>query len=142
MEKLIRLSKSVIGPAEKSAVMAVMDHEYLGMGQEVQEFENALTDFFGRPAVCVNTGTSALHLAVQALDLDPGSEVLVQSLTYVASFQAISATGAKPIPCEIDPDTITIDLEDAERRITDKTAAIMPIHYASGVGKSEGTNNI
>ena len=135
MEKLIRLSKSIIGEAKKKAVQAVLNHEYLGMGQEVQAFETDLTNFLGRTTVCVNTGTSALHLAVQALDFAPGSQVLVQSLTYVASFQAISAAGAKPIPCEIDPHTITIDLKDAEKRLTDKTVAIMPVHYASGMGK-------
>ncbi len=134
-DDVIRLSKSVIGDAEKQAVMSVLDREYLGMGQKVQEFEHLLTQFFERPAVCVNTGTAALHLALQALGIGPGDEVLVQSLTYVASFQAISATGAKPVPCEIDPDTITIDINDAKKRLTDKTKAIMPVHYASGMGE-------
>lgn len=134
-DKLIRLSKSVIGDAEKKAVMEVLDREYLGMGKEVQEFEDLLTQHFNRPAVCVNTGTAALHLALQALGIGPGDEVLVQSLTYVASFQAISATGAKPIPCEIDPATITIDVNDAKKRLTNRTKAIMPVHYASGMGE-------
>ena len=134
-DDVIRLSKSVIRDAEKQAVMGVLDREYLGMGQKVQEFEILLTKFFERPAVCVNTGTSALHLALQALGVGPGDEVLVQSLTYVASFQAISATGAKPVPCEVDPDTITIDINDAKNRLTDKTKAIMPVHYASGMGE-------
>jgi dTDP-4-amino-4,6-dideoxygalactose transaminase len=133
-ENLIRLSKSVIGDAEKQAVMGVLDNEFLGMGKKVQEFENMLSKFFGRSAACVNTGTAALHLALQALGIRPGDEVLVQSITYVASFQAISATGAKPIPCEIDPDTITIDIKDAEKFLTDNTKAIMPVHYASGMG--------
>ncbi len=134
MADVIRLSKSVIGEAEKRAVMGVLDREYLGMGKEVLEFENLLSQFFSRQAVCVNTGTSALHLALQALGLGPGDEVLVQSITYVASFQAISATGARPIPCEVDPDTITIDVEDAEKRLTERTKVIMPVHYAGGMG--------
>lgn len=134
MADMIRLSKSVIGEAEKRAVMGVLDREYLGMGNEVQEFENMLSQFFNRPAVCVNTGTAALHLALQALGLGPGDEVLVQSLTYVASFQAISATGAKPVPCDVDPDTITLDVKDAEKRMTDRTKAIMPVHYSGGMG--------
>ena len=69
----------------------------LGMGDKVKEFENQLSDFFGRPAVCVVNGTAALHLALQAIGLKSGDEVLVQSLTYVASVQAISSTNAKPI---------------------------------------------
>lgn len=134
MADVIRLSKSVIGEAEKKAVMGVLDREYLGMGSEVQEFENMLSRFFERPAVCVNTGTAALHIALQALGLGSGDEVLVQSLTYVASFQAISATGAKPVPCDVDPDTITLDVKDAEKRLTDRTRAVMPVHYSGGMG--------
>ena len=133
-KEVIRLSKSMIGDAEKKAVMTVLNHEYLGMGKEVQEFENLLTSFLGRPSVCVSSCTAALHLALQAIGVGIGDEVLVQSITYVASFQAISATGAKPIPCEIEPDTITIDVNDAKKRLTKKTKAIMPIYYASGMG--------
>lgn len=133
-DRLIRLSKSVIGDEEKKAVMGVLDREYLGMGKEVQAFEKDLSSFFNRQAVCVNTGTAALHLALQALGLGPGDEVLVQSLTYIASFQAISATGARSIPCDIDPDTITIDIHDAKKRLTRRTKAIMPVHYSGGVG--------
>jgi dTDP-4-amino-4,6-dideoxygalactose transaminase len=132
--QIIRLSKSCIGDAEKHAVMGVLDREYLGMGAEVQQFEQALTEFFGRPAVCVVNGTAALHLALQACGIGRGDEVLVQSLTYVASFQAISATGAKPIACDIDPDTLTLDWRDAEKRLTPKTKAVMPVHYSGGVG--------
>jgi len=109
---MIKLSKSSISEAEKKAVMGVLDREYLGMGREVQQFEEDLTKFFGRPVVCVVNGTAALHLACQAAGIGPGDEVLVQSLTYIASFQAISATGAKPIACDIDPLTLTLNLED------------------------------
>lgn len=133
-DRLIRLSKSVIGDEEKKAVMGVLDREYLGMGKEVQVFEKDLTSFFNRQVVCVNTGTAALHLALQALGLGHADEVLVQSLTYIASFQAISATGARPIPCDIDPDTITIDINDAKKRLTRKTKAIMPVHYSGCCG--------
>lgn len=135
---MIRLSKSVIGPLEKEAVLGVLDREYLGMGDEVRRFEEALSQFIGRPAVCVNTGTAALHLALQACGIGAGDEVLVPSLTYVASFQAISATGARPIACDIDPVTLTLDRHDAERRLTPRTKAVMPVHYSGGVGDLEG----
>jgi dTDP-4-amino-4,6-dideoxygalactose transaminase len=131
---MIRLSKSVIGPREKEAVLGVLDREYLGMGDDVRRFEEALTDFFGRSAVCVNTGTAALHLAVQACGIGPGHEVLVPSLTYIASFQAVSATGAVPVACDIDPVMLTLDPKDAEQRITPRTKAVMPVHYSGGVG--------
>lgn len=136
--KLIRLSKSCLGPAEKQAVMSVLDREFLGMGAEVQQFEQALSDFLGRPATCVVNGTAALHLATQACGIGPGDEVLVPSLTYVASFQAISATGAKPVACDIDPESCLIDWRDAEQRITHRTKAVMPVHYSGGVGDIEG----
>jgi len=133
-EKLIRLSKSSLSDAEKQAVMGVLDREFLGMGAEVQQFEEMLTEFFGRPALCVSTGTAALHLALQAAGIGIGDEVLVQSLTYIASFQAISATGAKPVACDVDAETLCLDWKDAEKRITPNTKAVMPVHYAGGVG--------
>jgi dTDP-4-amino-4,6-dideoxygalactose transaminase len=137
-EKFIRLSKSCLSTAEKRAVMGVLDREFLGMGAEVQQFEQALSSFFGRPAVCVVNGTAAVHLAVQACDIGIGDEVLVPSLTYVASFQAISATGAKPIACDIDPETCILNWRDAELRLTSRTKAIMPVHYSGGVGDIDG----
>lgn len=136
-KKLIRLSKSSIGNAEKRAVEKVLDHEYLGMGAEVKEFEERLELFFERPAVCIANGTAALHLALEACDIGLGDEVLVQSLTYVASFQAISATGAVPIACDIDPSSLTIDCDDMERRLTARTKAVMPVHYSGGAGALE-----
>jgi dTDP-4-amino-4,6-dideoxygalactose transaminase len=129
----IRLSKSIVGIEEKLALARVIDAGYLGMGLEVQSFEQELQDYLGtqHEVICVNTGTAALHLALQALGIGPGDEVLVPSMTYVASFQAVSATGAKPIACEVIPNTAFIDLKDAKNRVTERTKAIMPVHYGS-----------
>lgn len=132
-KKIIRLSKSSISIAEKNAVAAVLDKEFLGMGEEVQKFESLLKDYFKRDVVCVNTGTSALQLAIQSSGIGSGDEVLVPSLTYVASYQAISATGATPLSCDIDLENCFIDLSDAEKRITERTKAIMPVHYTGAV---------
>jgi len=123
---------------EKRAVMKVLDTEFLGMGIDVNEFETSLSDYFERDVVCVSTGTAALQLALQSAGIGKNDEVLVQSLTYVATFQAISATGAKPIACDIDPFTFCIDIKDTEKRITKNTKAIMPVHYCGGVGDIEG----
>lgn len=136
---VIRLSKSSISEAEKQAVRGVLDREYLGMGTEVQQFEQALTAFLGRPVECVVNGTAALHLAVQACGIGAGDEVLIPSLTYLASFQAVSATGARPVACEVDAETLTLDWRDAEARITPRTKAVMPVHYTGGVGDLAGT---
>jgi len=130
MHKLIRLSKSCLSSNEKQSVLNVLDKEFLGMGEEVEQFETALTEFFGRTTICVSNGTAALQLAIQACGIGQGDEVLVPSLTYVASFQAISATGAKPVACDINPDTCIFDWRDAERRLTPRTKAVMPVHYS------------
>lgn len=131
---MIRLSKCSVGDAEKAAVSAVLDRAFLGMGAEVAKFEDQLATYFGRPALCVTNGTAALQLALQACGIGQNDEVLVQSLTYVASFQAITATGATPVACDVELPTLTLDWRDAESRITDKTRAIMPVHYSGGVG--------
>jgi dTDP-4-amino-4,6-dideoxygalactose transaminase len=134
---LIRLSRSVVGAAEAEAVTRVLVEDgYLGMGKEVQAFEKEIAEFLGVPedwVICVNSGTAALHLAVQAVT-KPGDEVLVQSLTFVATFQAISSAGAVPVACEATPDTITLDLEDARCRLSPRTKVVMPVHYASNPG--------
>ncbi len=130
---MIRLSKSVVGQEEAKAVAHVIeDIGYLGMGATVGEFEQQLEQYIGggRRAICVNSGTAALHLAVQAVT-KPGDEVLVPSFTFVATYQAIRAAGCKPVSCDIRPDTLTLDLEDAFRRMTPRTTAMMPVYYAS-----------
>jgi dTDP-4-amino-4,6-dideoxygalactose transaminase len=135
---MIKLSKAALGQPELDALARVVQEDgYLGMGGEVRAFEADLRDYLGgmdRQVVCVNSGTAALHLAVQAVTR-PGDEVLVQSLTFVASFQAISAAGAVPVACEVHPDTVTLDLADAARRLTPRTKAVMPVHYASNPGE-------
>lgn len=133
---MIRLSKSVVGSREKKMLSSVIDDEYLGMGGYVRKFEGSLTDFFGGKVfvACVNSGTAALHLGLMAAGVKKDDEVLVQSLTYVATFQAISACGARPVACEIMPDTCTIDMKDALSKLTKRTKAIVPVHYASRAG--------
>lgn len=137
----IRLSKSVVGDEEKQALARVIDLGYLGMGAEVKLFEQEIQSFLNttNEVICVNTGTGAIHLALQALGIGPGDEVLVPSLTYVATFQAISATGARPVACDVSLDRVFIDLDDAAKRLTSRTKAILPVHYASS---SEGMDAV
>ena len=118
---MIRLSKSVVGKAESAAVAHIIeDIGYLGMGAVVGDFEHELEQFIGgnRRVLCVNSGTAALHLAVQAVTR-PGNEVLVPSFTFVATYQAIRAAGCIPVSCDIRPDTLTLDIADAARRPAD-----------------------
>ncbi len=135
--KLIRLSKSSISKLEKRNVVKILSKEFLGMGQEVQLFENNLIKFFKnkkRKVVAVSSGTAALQLALQSLRLKNNDEVLVPSLTYLSSFQAISANKLKPVPCDVNEKTMTIDIDDLKRKINSKTKVIMPVHYAGGAG--------
>ena len=138
MAKIIRLSKSVIGEEEKTAVIKVLEKEFLGMGEEVDIFEKQLSEVFKRSTVCVSSGTSAIQLSLEACNIGKGDEVLVPSLTYVATFQAIKATGATPIPCDVNEDNLLIDIKDANLKITNKTKAIIPVHYTGGVGNLNG----
>ncbi|MCA9400356.1 MAG: DegT/DnrJ/EryC1/StrS family aminotransferase [Candidatus Omnitrophica bacterium] len=137
MMKKIKLSKSILSQDEVDALARVLlEDGYLGMGQEVKSFEEELQAFFPAQGevVCVNSGTAALHLGVMSV-IEPGDEVLVQSLTFAASFQAIKAAGGIPVACEVNPHNGTLDLEDAKKKITAKTKVIMPVHYAGGVGE-------
>ena len=135
MDEKIRLSRSIVGEKEKEALCRAIDIGYLGMGTLVQQFEEGLKNYIGaRHAVTVNSGTAALHLALMALGLNAGDEVLIQSLTFVASMQAISAAGLKPVLCEALPETCTIDLSDAAKKLTPRTKVIMPVHYAGRTG--------
>ena len=134
MESMIRVSKSVVGKEESDAVENVIRNiGYLGMGEEVGSFENELELYIGNidyKAVCVNSGTSALHLSIEAVT-NPGDEILVPSFTYIATYQAITAAGCIPVSCEVNKDTLLIDLNDARKRVTNKTKVILPVLYAS-----------
>lgn len=128
---MIKVSQGCLDEAELAAVREVFAAGYFGHSAPVVEFEQALGKYLGAAhVVAVNTGTSALHLALDAIGIGPGDEVMVPSLTYVACFQAISATGARPVACEIHPSTLSVDVADMERRITPRTRALMPVHYA------------
>ncbi|MGO9138860.1 MAG: DegT/DnrJ/EryC1/StrS family aminotransferase [Syntrophales bacterium] len=127
---MLPVSRPSIGQEELREVEKVFSTGWLGMGSTVQEFENALQKYLGaRNVIAVNTGTTALHLALDAFGIGGGDEVLVPSLTFCATIQVITAVKATPVFCEIDPNTLNIDIDDARKRITARTKAIIPVHY-------------
>ncbi|HDZ77337.1 MAG TPA: DegT/DnrJ/EryC1/StrS family aminotransferase, partial [Candidatus Omnitrophica bacterium] len=129
-KKLIPVSRPSIGEDELLAVKEVFESRWLGLGKWVFEFEAKLKDVTGaKNAIAVNTGTTALHLALDSIGIKPGDEVIVPSLTFVASIQAIAVCNAKPVFCDVDGDTLNCNVADIKRRITKKTRAIMPVHY-------------
>lgn len=138
---MIRLSKPSITNKEISSVSRVLKQEYLGMGPETNAFEKNLSDFFDNGVVCTSSGTSALHIAMEVIaSLYKGkNEVIVPSLTFAGSYQAITAAGLKPISCDVSLTTGNICIDDIQRKLTKKTAAIMPVHYA---GDPSGFNQI
>ena len=135
---LIRLSKTDISKQEINSVINVLKKGYLGMGDEVNFFESELSNYLGRDVACVVNGTAALQLALQACNIGKGDEVLIPSLTYVASYQAILATGAMPVSCDVNEDDLIISISDARNKITNNTKAIVPVFFSGGVGDIEG----
>jgi perosamine synthetase len=126
----IPVQRPSIGREELAAVEKVFESGWLGMGSVVKEFEGAVSSFLGvRHVIATNTGTTALHLTLDSIGLSPGDEVIVPSLTYVATIQAINAAGAVPVFCDVEEGTLNMDLSDVEEKITDKTKAIVPVHY-------------
>ena len=129
-EKLIPVSRPSTGSEELASIGKVLESGWLGMGSFTYAFEEEVKNFIGsKHVIAVNTGTSALHIALDAFGIGPGDEVVVPSITYAASVQAIIATGAVPVFCESQEDNLLIDLEDVRKRITKRTKAVMPVHY-------------
>lgn len=127
---MIPISRPSTGTEELESVRKVLESGWLGMGSTTYAFEEEVKNFVGsKHVIAVNTGTSALHIALDAFGVGPGDEVLVPSITYVASVQVIIATGAVPVFCESQEDNLLIDVENVKRNITERTKAVMPVHY-------------
>ena len=125
----ISLSKQDITEREISAVTDVLRSNALSLGPKLPEFENKIADFVGtKYAVAVNSGTSALHLCVRALEISDGDEVITTPFSFIASSNCVIFERAKPVFVDIEPDTLNIDVQQIEKAITPKTKAIIPVH--------------
>jgi dTDP-4-amino-4,6-dideoxygalactose transaminase len=131
MKWQVPLSDLDFGPEEKEAVQRVLDSGWLTMGEITQQFEQEFASMVGvQHAIAVTNGTASLHLACRALGLGPGDEVIVPSLTFVATANAILYVGATPVFADITgEDNLNIAPESIEQRITNRTRAIMVMHY-------------
>lgn len=128
-KKLIPVSRPSIGAEELEEIKKVFESGWLGLGEWVMKFENTLKEFLGaKNVIAVNTGTTALHISLDALGVKKGDEVIVPSLTFVATLQAIMLTGATPIFCDIEEESLNMDVEDFKKRITKKTKVVIPVH--------------
>jgi dTDP-4-amino-4,6-dideoxygalactose transaminase len=111
------------------AVLRVLDSAQFVLGEEVAAFEREFARFCNASdAVAVNSGTSALHLALLAAGIGPGDEVITVPFTFIATIAAIQYTGARPVLVDIDPRTYTMDPALIERAITPRTKAVVPVH--------------
>ena len=112
-----------------AAVAGVLESTQFILGNEVKAFEEEFADYCGADyGIAVNTGTSALHLALLANGIGPGDEVITVSFTFVATVAAIGYTGATPVFVDIDPVSYTLDVTQIEKAITERTKAILPVH--------------
>jgi dTDP-4-amino-4,6-dideoxygalactose transaminase len=118
-----------IKPEIDNAVLGVLDSTQFVLGEHVAAFEKAFASYCGtKQAIAVNSGTSALHLALLAAGVGPGDEVITIPFTFVATVSAICYTGAKPVFVDIESRSFTMDAAQIERAITPRTKAILPVH--------------
>ncbi|MCW2608550.1 MAG: hypothetical protein JWO60_3243 [Frankiales bacterium] len=134
-----------IGPDERAAVMAALDVGYLGLGPATGRFERELGSWLGlqdRHVTATSSCTAALHLAALLAGAGPGTEVVCPSFTYVAAHQAVSMTGADVVFADVDDATLAVDPARVRELVTDRTVAVMTMHYAGHVGDVAGVYEV
>jgi dTDP-4-amino-4,6-dideoxygalactose transaminase len=121
-----------IGEEEIAAVVRCMRTGWITTGPISKQFEIAFSEYLGNggETIAVNSATAGLHLALEALGIGPGDEVIVPSLTFTATAEVVRYLGAQPIFVDIDPDTLNISAAAIEEAIGPQTRAIIPVHYA------------
>ncbi|HET9122505.1 MAG TPA: DegT/DnrJ/EryC1/StrS aminotransferase family protein [Acidiferrobacteraceae bacterium] len=125
-------AKPSIGDAEIAEVTACLRSGWITTGPRVQQFEQALRDYFGgtREVLALANATAGLHLALLALDLKPGDEVITTPLTFAATLNMIVAAGGRPVLVDIIPGTYNLDPDALAHARTRRTRAILPVHFA------------
>jgi perosamine synthetase len=123
------LARPVIGQREEELMLEVLRSGRLSLGPRVAEFEEAFAASVGaRFASAVSSGTAALHLAVRAVGVGPGAEVITSPFSFVASANVAVYEGARPVFADIDPVTLNLDPRGAAAAVTERTAALLPVH--------------
>lgn len=145
---MIPVNIPIIGKEEISEVVAVLKKGALTSaanlgGKNVQEFEKLASSFIkSKYAIAVNSGTSALQIALYALDIKKGDEVLLPSFTFVATANAVVSIGAKPVFVDIRRDNYTMDPADLEKKITKRSKAVIPVHLYGNVAYMDEISEI
>jgi len=126
---LIPISKPCIGEREILSVSEVLRSGKLAQGEFVERFERSFSSYVGsRYAIAVSNGTAALHVALIAMGIGPGDEVIVPSYSFFATASTVILSGAKPVFVDVDPRTGTMDPSDVKRKISERTKAVVPVH--------------
>ena len=129
MKKIFQIEPS-LGEEEKKELIKIIDSGWFTEGTKTRDFEKVFAKFVGSKYSCVVTsGTAALFLALKALGIGKGDEVIVPDLTFVASPNSVEMAGAKPIFVDIEPESLNLDLSKVRKKITKKTKAIMPVDF-------------
>lgn len=135
-----------LGPEELAACGAALESRYLGMGSFVGEFERSLAEMLklgeDRHVVTFSTGHAAMHLGLLAIGVGPGDEVITPSFNNIADFQAIDATGAQSVLCDVDETSLCIDPARIGELVTDKTKAIVAMDYGATIADHEGVAKV
>ena len=127
--RLIRLARPDVGEEELTEIAAVLESGQLTMGPKVDELEALLAGACGvRHAVAVSSGTAALDLAVRALRLEPGDEVLVPAYTFRATANVVALAGLRPVLVDVDPETMNLDVERVAAAVGPRTRAVLAVH--------------
>ena len=127
----IPYGRQSIDEKDVAAVCSVLRSDWLTTGPKVQEFEQAIADYVGaKYATAVSSGTAALHAAMFALGIGPGDEVIVPPMTFAATANCVVYQGGTPVFADVDPDTLLLDPEQVEAKITPDTKAIIGVDYA------------
>jgi dTDP-4-amino-4,6-dideoxygalactose transaminase len=125
----IPITKPVFGPEESKAVQTVLDSGWIVQGPYVKKFEEKFAAYTQAPfAAATSSCTTALHMAVAALGLKTGEEVIVPAFTWVATPNVVEYMGARPVFCDIHLDTFNLDVAKIESLITPRTVGILPVH--------------
>jgi len=125
----IPLAQPVLGPEEEQAVIEVLRSGQVSLGPLVPAFEQAFAARLGVPHACaVSSGTAGLHLALRAVGVEEGDEIVTSPLSFVASANAVLFERARPVFADIDPVTLNLDPQAAQAAITDRTKALLPVH--------------
>ena len=129
MTPRIPVARPEMGEPEWQAIREVVESGWVTQGPRVQAFEQAVAEFCGAEhAVAVSSCTTALHLSLLVAGVEPGDEVIVPSMSFIATANAVVHAGATPVFAEVDPTTYNLDLEDVRARITPRTRAIVLVH--------------